>query len=141
MSDPQEPQDMYDPSVPVLNDVYVPGDPRRARVAPPMSPSADGRNEPSAAVRTGSAPRADGHDADALVDRLRGRCVTWLAGEGRAVVEARCRAALQEHSDWLVGQITREVGLALENELAAWVRDAIRDEAAPRPREATFRDE
>ena len=142
MSDVQEPQDMYDASIPVLKDVFVPGDPARARAAPPMSLSLDGQTATAAAAapaafqpeQAGYATghEAGHHDADALVERLRGRCLTWLAGDGRTVVEARCRAALQEHSHWLVGQITREVGLALETELAGWVRDAIRDEAAAR---------
>ena len=140
MSDAQEPHDMYDPSIPVLTNVFVPGDPRRARAAPPMALSLD---EQTATAGRGAAafaaPAAEGRDADVLVERLRGRCLTWLAGEGRTVVEARCRAALQEHSDWLVGQITREVGLALESELAGWVRDAIRDEAASRPGAAPSR--
>jgi len=129
MSDLQEPHDMYDPSIPVLKDVAVPGDPARAREASPMSLALE---QPGAAAA--SAAGLSDHDADALVERLRGRCLTWLAGEGRAVVETRCRAALHEHSNWLVGQITREVGLALETELAGWVRDAIRDEAASRSR-------
>lgn len=131
MSDAQEPRDTYDPSVPTLIDIVATGDPTRARSTPPMSLSLAG--QPAGAAATAfAASAARGYDADALVERLRGRCLTWLAGEGRTVVEARCRAALQEHSNWLVGQITREVGLALETELAGWVRDAMRDEAASR---------
>lgn len=133
MSDAQEPRDMYDPSVPTLTDVVAAGDPTQARNSPSMSLSLAG--QPAAAASNAFAPAGvPGLDADALVERLRGRCLTWLGGEGRTVVEARCRAALQEHSNWLVGQITREVGLALETELAGWVRDAIRDEAASRSR-------
>ena len=132
MSDAQEPQDMYDPTVPTLTELVVPGDPARARGTPANSLSL--RDQPAAtgAGATARATFAEGPDADALVERLRGRCLTWLAGDGRTVVEARCRAALQEHSDWLVGQITREVGLALETELAEWVREALREEAASR---------
>ncbi|HTH58671.1 MAG TPA: DUF2486 family protein [Paraburkholderia sp.] len=130
MSDAQEPRDIYDRSIPVLTDIVVAGDPARARNAPPNSLSL---GEPSTGAAAASAFGGAGErDADALVERLRGRCMTWLADEGRSVVEARCRAALQEHSNWLVGQITREVGLALETELAGWVRDAMRDEAASR---------
>jgi hypothetical protein len=125
---------MYDPSVPVLTDIVAAGDPARARRAPPMSLSLG--EEPAVAGAKGPAAFADAgiseHDADAVVERLRGRCLTWLAGDGRTMVEARCRAALQEHSNWLVGQITREVGLALETELAGWVREALRDAAASR---------
>lgn len=132
MSDGQEPHDMYDSSVPTLTDVVAVGDPARARGAPPMSLSLAG--QPAAAGAAGASADAGtrGPDADALAERLRGRCLTWLAGDGRAVVEARCRAALQEHSDWLVGQITREVALALETELAGWVREALRDDAGSR---------
>lgn len=146
MSDAQEPHDMYDPTVPVLTEIVVTGDSARARGAPSMSlPVLDqridaGPTAAGAATAAAAAALADGGaqspDAEALIERLRGRCLTWLASDGRSVVEARCRAALQEHSDWLVGQITREVGLALETELAGWVRDALRDEAASRSRGA-----
>ncbi|MEQ5841485.1 DUF2486 family protein [Paraburkholderia acidicola] len=79
----------------------------------------------------------DSHDAyaydpEALAERLRGRFASYLTGEGRSVIETRCRDALQEHSTWLVNQITREVALALETELTGWVRDAVRDEMARR---------
>jgi hypothetical protein len=132
--DAQEPRDMYDPSVPTLTDIVALGDAKRARSGPPGSlslgepPAAADAARPAAFAGFG----AGDHQVDALVERLRGRCLTWLAGDGRAVVEARCRAALQDHSNWLVGQITREVGLALETELAGWVREAMRAEAASR---------
>ena len=131
MSDAQEPHNMYDPSIPLLTDILVSGDPARARSAPPLALSV--AEQPAVAATAAFMDSGAGeYEADALVERLRGRCLTWLAGDGRSVVESRCRAALNEHSDWLVGQITREVGLALETELAGWVRDAMRDEAASR---------
>lgn len=134
MSDAEEPHDMYDdPSVPTLTDIVAAGDPTRARSTPPGSLSLAEQQAAAGAAAAVARAGVEGPDADAIVERLRGRCLTWLAGEGRTVVEARCRAALQEHSNWLVGQITREVGLALETELAGWVRDAMRDEAASRP--------
>lgn len=73
-----------------------------------------------------------GYDPEALAERLRGRFASYLTGEGRSVIETRCRDALQDHSTWLVNQITREVALALETELTGWVRDAVRDEMARR---------
>jgi hypothetical protein len=42
---------------------------------------------------------------------------------------------LQEHSTWLVSQITREVALALETELTQWVREAVADELERRGRQ------
>jgi len=71
-------------------------------------------------------------DADVIAERLRGRFTGFLTGEGRGIVEARCRDALQEQSAWLVSQITREVALALETEMAGWVREAVEEEIARR---------
>lgn len=121
--------DINDASIPLLTDTLVPGNPLRA-VTPPAQTFAA---EAPAAV---PAPAAEdglfAHDADALVERLRGRCLTWLTGEGRNVIEARCNAALQEHTHWLVGHVSREIGLALETELKGWVRAAVREELAAR---------
>jgi Protein of unknown function (DUF2486) len=75
-------------------------------------------------------------DAEIIAERLRGRFAGFLTGEGRGIIEARCRDALQEHSTWLVGQITREVALTLETELAGWVKDAVEEEIARRSRSA-----
>jgi len=133
MSDAQEPQDSYDPSVPVLSEIFTPGDPGRARTGP--AAASVGEPQPAAARASGAASPfavAEGPDADALAERLRGRYQAWLAGEGRALVEARCRAALDAHSDRLVSQITQEVALALQAEIAGWVHDALRDETASR---------
>jgi hypothetical protein len=77
------------------------------------------------------------HDADALVERLRGRALSWLTGEGRGVIEQRCSAAMQEHSHWIVGQVSREIGLALETELKGWVKAAVREERAARATHGT----
>lgn len=122
--------DINDASIPLLTDILVPGNPLRARVAASAEASASALvAEPVAAAES------DGlfaHDADALVERLRGRCLTWLTGEGRNVIEARCDAALQEHSHWLVGHVSREIGLALETELKGWVKAAVREELAAR---------
>ncbi len=69
-------------------------------------------------------------DIDHIAERLRGRFAGYLREEGRRVIEARCREALEEHTSWLVRQVTREVALALEGEVVGWVRDAVRDELA-----------
>ena len=71
-------------------------------------------------------------DADVLAERLRGRFASYLTGEGRSVIEARCRDALQDHTTWLVNQITREVALALETEMTGWVREAVEEEIGRR---------
>jgi hypothetical protein len=76
-------------------------------------------------------------DADALVERLRGRALSWLTGEGRGVIEQRCSAAMQEHSHWIVGQVSREIGLALETELKGWVKAAVREELDARATHGT----
>jgi hypothetical protein len=69
-------------------------------------------------------------DADHIAERLRGRFADYLREEGRRVIEARCREALDEHASWLIRQVTREVAHALEGEVAGWVRDAVRAELA-----------
>lgn len=74
-------------------------------------------------------------DADVLAERLRGRFANYLTGDGRSVIEARCRDALQDHATWLVNQITREVALALETEMTGWVREAVEEEIGRRPPE------
>jgi hypothetical protein len=71
-------------------------------------------------------------DADLIAQRLRGRVANYLTGEGRHVIESRCRDALRDHANWLVHQITQEVALALEVQIAGWVRDAVSEEIAKR---------
>jgi hypothetical protein len=92
-------------------------------VAPPESGSA--AMHPEHAHPTAA---ASDYDADMLAERLRGRFSTYLNGDGRNLIEARCRDAFQDHTTWLVNQITREVALALETEMLRWVREAIREE-------------
>ncbi|PRF23691.1 DUF2486 family protein [Burkholderia multivorans] len=70
--------------------------------------------------------------AQHVAERLRNRLTAYLTGAGRDAIEARCREALHNHSAWLVGQITREVALALETEVMDWVRDAVDEEIARR---------
>jgi hypothetical protein len=92
--------------------------------------------EPSSAFHFSRAPAAPAPapnlDADVLAERLRGRFASYLTGEGRAVIEARCRDALQDHTTWLINQITREVALTLETEMTGWVREAVNEEIARR---------
>ncbi|WP_028226084.1 DUF2486 family protein [Paraburkholderia ferrariae] len=126
-----EEHDIHDASIPLLTDTLVLGNPLRARASAAVFAGAP----VVTSAASGPAAAEDGllaHDADALVERLRGRCLTWLTGDGRNVIEARCNAALQEHTHWLVGHVSREIGLALETELKGWVRDAVREELAAR---------
>ncbi|MGF7133814.1 hypothetical protein P3T40_005313 [Paraburkholderia sp. EB58] len=189
----------FDSSIPVLNEILVPGKPAHARPthgadAAAVAPTAEGAPaeaaaeaaaepadgvtvhavtpaqvhafelpEPQAPFELASAPpgpepadpieafgpssafhfsRASASaqpvhnlDADVLAERLRGRFASYLTGEGRAVIEARCRDALQDHTTWLVNQITREVALALETEMTGWVREAVNEEIARRSTE------
>jgi hypothetical protein len=134
-----EAHDVDDASIPLVTDVLVAGSPARARSVFPAAaaavPADAASPSPASASDVAVAPETEGlyaHDADALVDRLRGRCLAWLTGEGRSVIEARCSAAMQEHSHWIVGQVSREIGLALETELKGWVKAAVREELAAR---------
>jgi hypothetical protein len=116
----------------------------RALHEPALTPSAGvfDRAEPHAPVEAGAIVPPDiAHetsaqrqslDADVIAERLRGRFAGFLTGEGRGIIEARCRDALQDHTSWLVNQITREVALALETELTGWVREAVDQEIARR---------
>ena len=105
--------------------------------AEPLAPFEAGASVPpdiahqTVVHETAAAPQA-GLDADLIAERLRGRFASFLTGEGRGVIEARCRDALQEHTGWLVSQITREVALTLETEMTAWVREAVEEEIARR---------
>ncbi|MFT4065155.1 DUF2486 family protein [Paraburkholderia sp.] len=71
-------------------------------------------------------------DADVIAERLRARFAAFLTGEGRGLIEARCRDALQRHTSLLVGQITTEVAQTLEAEMTGWVREAVEEEIARR---------
>lgn len=103
----------FDTSIPVLTDVVVPGKPEFARA-------------PGRGVQVNA--RATDYDAEFLAERLHGRFTSFLTGDGRELIEARCRDALREHSTWLVHQVTREVALALESEVTEWVREAVEEE-------------
>ncbi|SAK74585.1 hypothetical protein AWB77_03347 [Caballeronia fortuita] len=99
----------FDPSIPTLTDVVVPGKPEYAR-----APSAD-----EAAIE---------YDAALIAERLRGRFTSFLTGDARVLIEERCRDVLREHSTQLVSAITREVAMALEGRMSEWVRDAVEHE-------------
>lgn len=178
---PDSSDSTLDPSIPVLQEVLVPGKPEHARApqgtgaaqtqAQPAGP-AEGVTvhavtpaqvqafelpepptpdelakapepapfEPESAFHFSRAQAASAApvthlDADLLAERLRGRFASYLTGEGRAAIEARCREALQDHTTWLVSQITREVALALETEMTGWVREAVEEELARRAKE------
>ena len=96
---------------------------QQAQASAPLSSAAP-------AVELPAAEDLSERDAEQLAERLRVRFAGYLREEGRAVIEARCREALQEHTSWLVRQVTREVALALEGEVVGWVRDAVREELA-----------
>lgn len=98
----------FDPSIPTLTDVVVPGKPEYAR-----APSINAVVE---------------YDAEQIAERLRGRFTGFLTGDARALIEERCREVLREHSTQLVSAITREVAMALEGRMNEWVREAVEDE-------------
>ncbi|AIV84883.1 DUF2486 family protein [Burkholderia pseudomallei] len=64
-------------------------------------------------------------EARQIAERLKSRMTRYLTGEGLGLIEARCRDALHDHAGWLVGQIAREVVLALETEVAGWVTEEV----------------
>ncbi|RAS36027.1 DUF2486 family protein [Paraburkholderia bryophila] len=98
----------------------------------PLAPFEAGASVPPDIAHQTTAAAQPTLDADLIAERLRGRFAGFLTGEGRGVIEARCRDALQEHTGWLVSQITREVALTLETEMTAWVREAVEEEIARR---------
>nr|WKF58600.1 hypothetical protein HUO10_003100 [Paraburkholderia busanensis] len=98
----------------------------------PLPPAEAGAIVPPDLAHQAGATPQPGLDADLIAERLRGRFAGFLTGEGRGIIEARCRDALQEHTGWLVNQITREVALTLETEMTAWVREAVEEEIARR---------
>jgi hypothetical protein len=100
--------------------------------AEPHAPVEAGAIVPPDIAHEASAPSQSNLDADVIAERLRGRFAGFLTGEGRGIIEARCRDALQDHTSWLVNQITREVALALETELTGWVREAVDQEITRR---------
>jgi len=125
--------DQKDASIPLLTDTLVSGNALLARGDAVGSGSDAASGGPSGAAS--GAAMSEGllaSDIDALAERLQGRCLNWLTGDGRRVIEARCNTALLEHAHWVVGQVSREIGLALETELKSWVTAAVRDELAAR---------
>ncbi|WJF89555.1 DUF2486 family protein [Paraburkholderia bonniea] len=145
----------FDSSIPVLTDVLVAGAPERhvagasasASVASPRATEPAGLEQNAAAGLSAEAfevpealisPSDDLYlalNADLLAERLKGRCVSYLTGEGRSLVETRCRDALQGQMTWLVNQVTREVALSLEAQMGNWVREAVREELGLRAAE------
>jgi hypothetical protein len=148
MTDPHDPN-----SIPMLTDVIVPGRPSigrpgetqahgapetssapRSAFAPAPQAESHPTSEPGAytppVASTGAAPVFDARDVEFIAERLRGRFASYLRQDARAVVEARCRDAIEEHTNWLVRQVTREVLGALEQEIGHWVRDAVSEELA-----------
>ncbi|MGN6649835.1 DUF2486 family protein [Trinickia sp.] len=125
MVDPVDPN-----SIPMLTDVMVPG--RSAMGRPAETPAAV--DVPSSAVSSepASGPQAalDARDVEFIAERLRARFSTYLRRDARGVIEAHCRDAIEEHTNWLVRQVTRDVLGALEQEVAGWVRDAVSEELA-----------
>ena len=104
------------------------------RESKPTAPT-HGVTPPEAAVasseQAGSRAAAfDERDVEFIAERLRSRFSAYLRQDARSVVEGRCRDAVEEHTNWLVRQVTREVVSALEQEVAGWVRDAVREELA-----------
>jgi hypothetical protein len=153
MNDPHDPND-----IPMLTDVIVAGRPplarpgsvhadtaaladepqpsdEPARVPAPAAPVPAALESMSTSARAHYAPSApasgaafDARDVEFIAERLRGRFSSYLRGEARHVIEERCRGAIEEHTNWLVRQVTREVMAALEAEVAGWVRDAVSEE-------------
>jgi hypothetical protein len=135
MADPHDPN-----SIPMLTDVIVPG---RAAVGRPggTQPETAPLTQPEAAATSPSAGAGraeashaaaalDAREVEFIAERLRSRFSAYLRQDARGVVEARCREAIEEHTNWLVRQVTREVLSALEQEVALWVRDAVSEELA-----------
>jgi hypothetical protein len=124
----------FDTSIPVLTDVVTPGKPALARsIAEATQDSVPVLTDVIAEGKAfGASPAGTKHEADLIAERLRGRFTSFLTGDGRELIETRCREALQEHSTWLVHQVTREVALALETEMTEWVREAVEEELVRR---------
>lgn len=85
---------------------------------------------PVSAATASSSPALDHRDVDLIAERLRTRFASYLRQDARGVIEARCKDAVQEHTNWLVRQVTRDVVIALEAEVTSWVREAVREELA-----------
>jgi hypothetical protein len=86
--------------------------------------------EPVSTATASTSPALDHREVDLIAERLRTRFASYLRQDARGVIEARCKDAVQEHTNWLVRQVTRDVVIALEAEVTSWVRDAVREELA-----------
>lgn len=100
--------------------------------AEPPTPLEAGATVPPDIAREGVGEPHLALDAEVIAERLRRRVAGFLAGDGRSVVEERCRETLQAHTGWLIDQITREVAHTLESEMTGWVREAVSEEIARR---------
>jgi len=100
--------------------------------AEPATPLEAGSTVPPDIAREGAGETPLDLDADVIAERLRRRVAGFLAGDGRSIIEDRCRETLQAHTGWLIDQITREVALTLEEEMTSWVREAVLEEIARR---------
>ncbi|WP_186250269.1 DUF2486 family protein [Burkholderia gladioli] len=76
-------------------------------------------------------PPAAPIDSRHIAERLQGRVADYLSGEGRVLIDARCREAVQQHAAWLVGEVSQQVVTALAPEFERWVAEAV-DEALAR---------
>lgn len=94
----------------------------------PATPLEAGSTVPPDIAREGVGEPALDLDADVIAERLRKRVTGFLAGDGRSIIEDRCRETLHAHTGWLIDQITREVALTLEEEMTSWVREAVLEE-------------
>ncbi len=98
-------------------------EPPASAMRPPTVPA-----EPTAGAQAHAT--FDARDIEFIAERLRARFSTYLRRDARGVIEGHCRDAIEEHTNWLVRQVTREVLSALEQEVAGWVRDAVSEELA-----------
>ncbi|AJK47459.1 DUF2486 family protein [Burkholderia plantarii] len=99
--------------------------------APPPVELQHGGPEPLPAVAS-LAPAAPAIDAQRVAERLHGRVAGYLAGEGRALIDARCREVVQQHATALAGEVSQQVLLALAPEIERWVSEAIGEALADR---------
>ncbi|WP_246795746.1 DUF2486 family protein [Burkholderia perseverans] len=92
--------------------------------APPPVELQHGAPEPLPAA-VPPAPAAPAIDAQRVAERLHGRVAGYLAGEGRALIDARCREVVRQHAAALAGEVSQQVLLALAPEIERWVSEAI----------------
>jgi hypothetical protein len=100
--------------------------------AEPITPLEAGSTVPPDIARESVDEPPLGLDADVIAERLRRRVTGFLAGDGRSVIEARCRETVQAHTGSIIDQVTREVAQTLESEMTRWVREAVVEELARR---------